>query len=530
MEVQVCPEVAEIVAGRERARLGYAFSAVGTTMLLQLSRASFWLAALAAAWALIAPGQHETALTSVAGIAALVAFALWRSALAANRQSFAGDAAVPQPALLTSASLVEAAAAVVRIADEADSLEPALRSITAVLKAELGARDTHIHDLVELEAKHARVAEWLPSGTGLRAPPRRVGLQNSTLGVAISSGREAFDLPRTIAIPIAGEGSALVLIELESVEMTIDEAALACLLELTRLCAGSLARRVGAALPMPLPTSLPVEPRALGRGIAPHVLVVEDNVVQSETTARLLGRLGCRVTMASGMLEGLHAMCATQFDLVLMETHMPGIRAPEALSWLRGRPQGAFKFVSMRAAPVVALAAQGTHADAESFRELGFDDCLFKPLRHPQVQAMLTKHLRLQAPLAEADGMGTGRAPAGGEVLDPVALARLRELDPKGENQLVERVLKAFQTSAARLLPQLQAARQTNDRTTVRLVAHTLKSSSASIGAMALSQLCGELETMIRNETGDDIEPSVVAMTAALDGALRAIERQLAQA
>jgi HPt (histidine-containing phosphotransfer) domain-containing protein len=143
---------------------------------------------------------------------------------------------------------------------------------------------------------------------------------------------------------------------------------------------------------------------------------------------------------------------------------------------------------------------------------------------------MLTKHLRLQAPLAEADGMGTGRAPAGGEVLDPVALARLRELDPKGENQLVERVLKAFQTSAARLLPQLQAARQTNDRTTVRLVAHTLKSSSASIGAMALSQLCGELETMIRNETGDDIEPSVAAMTAALDGALRAIERQLAQA
>ena len=515
-------------------------------MLLQLSRASFWLAALAAAWALIAPGQHETALTSVAGIAALVAFALWRSALAANRQSFAGDAAVPQPALLTSASLVEAAAAVVRIADEADSLEPALRSIAAVLKAELGARDTHIHDVVELEANHARIAEWLPSGTGLRAPPRRVGLRNSTLGVTISSGREAFDLPRTLAVPIAGEGSALVLLELESVEMAIDQAALACLLELTRLCASALARRVGPPLPRALAPSMamlpvgaavaaaPIELRTPGSGIAPHVLVVEDNVVQSETTGRLLRRLGCRVTMASGMLEGLHAMCATQFDLVLMETHMPGIRAPEALSWLRGRPQGAFKFVSMRAAPVVALAAQGLQRDAESFRELGFDDCLFKPLRHPQVQAMLTKHLhphpRLQAPLAEAGGMGSGRAPVGEGVLDPVALARLRELDPRGENQLVERVLKAFQTSAARLLPQLQTARQANDRTTVRLVAHTLKSSSASIGAIALSQLCSELETMIRNDAGEDIEPAVAAMTAALDVALHAIERQLAQA
>ena len=516
-------------------------SAFGTNMLLNLSRASFWLAALAAAWALIAPGQHETALTSVAGVAALVAFALWRMALAANGRSFAGDAAVPQPAVLTSASLVEAAAAVVRIADEAVSLEPALRSITAVLKAELGARETHIHDLVEREANHARIAEWLPSGNGLRAPPGRIGLPNSTLGVAISSGREAFDLPRSIAIPIAGEGSALVLIELECVEMSIDEAALASLLDLTRLCASALARRLGAPLPTSLPIARPMPPagdavaaaplelRTLGQGIAPHVLVVEDNVVQSETTARLLRRFGCRVTMASGMLEGLHAMCATQFDLVLMETHMPGIRAPEALSWLRGRPQGAFNFVSTRAAPVVALAAQGLHGDAESFRELGFDDCLFKPLRHPQVQAVLTKHLRPQAPLDEADGMGSSHAPAGEDVLDPVALARLRELDPKGENQLVERVLKAFQTSAARLLPQLQTARETNDRTTVRLVAHTLKSSSASIGAITLSQLCSELEAMIRNDAGDDIEPAVAAMTAALDVALHAIERQLAQ-
>jgi len=84
------------------------------TMLLHLSRASFWLAALAAAWALVAPGQHETALTGVAGAAALVAFVLWRCALLENSRSFADDAAVPQPAVLTSASLVEAAAAIAR--------------------------------------------------------------------------------------------------------------------------------------------------------------------------------------------------------------------------------------------------------------------------------------------------------------------------------------------------------------------------------------------------------------------------------
>lgn len=504
-------------------------------MLLHLSRASFWLAALAAAWALVAPGQHETALTGVAGAAALIAFALWRSALAANRRSFAGDAAVPQPALLTSASLVEAAAAVARIADEAVALEPALRAIGAVLKAELGAREVNLYDLVQRDSSHAHIAEWLPGGTGLRAPPRRIGLQNSPLGLAMSSAREAIDLPRAVVVPVAGEGARLVLLELRSIEMAIDTAALTSLLELTRSCGGSLARRLGAPLPAgsarpsaAIGTDALADACAIAHGISPRVLVVEDNVVQSETTARLLRRLGCRVTMSSGMLEGLHALGATQFDLVLMETHMPGISAAEALGWLRGRPKGAFKLVSRRDTPVVALAAQGLQGDAGRLLELGFDDCLFKPLRHAQVQAMLMKHLRLRAPLAEADGIGSSRAPTGDDVLDPVALARLRELDPTGENKLLERVLKAFQTAAARLMPQLEAARAANDRTTVRLVAHTLKSSSASIGAVTLSQLCSELEATIRNDSGDDIQPGIAAMTAALEVALQAIARQLA--
>lgn len=511
-------------------------------MLLHLSRASFWLAALAAAWALVAPGQHETALTAVAGAAAGVAFALWRTALAANRRSFAGDAAVPQPAVLTSASLIEAASAIVCTAEAAVSMEAALRAISGVLKAELGAREVRIHDLLEREASHACVAEWLPGGSGLRGPSRRVALQGAALGAAIVSGREALDLPRSVVVPVAGEGQQLMLIELEVIEMTIDPTALTSLLELTRSCCNSLARRLGTAGPMlgqTLPAAVVAEPTEPTERAAParempcHVLVVEDNVVQSETTARLLRRLGCRVTMASGMLQGLHALCATQFDLVLMDTHMPGIGASEALSLLRERPQGAFKLVSLSDTPIVALAAQGLQGDATRFRELGFDDCLFKPLRHDQVRGMLTKHLRLQAPLAEADGVGSGRPLTGDDVLDPAALARLRELDPKGENQLVHRVLKAFQTSAARLMPQLQAARGTNDRSTVRLVAHTLKSSSASIGATTLSQLCGELEATIRNDTdgnAGDIEPGIEAMASALDVALKAIERQLAQA
>ena len=111
--------------------------------------------------------------------------------------------------------------------------------------------------------------------------------------------------------------------------------------------------------------------------------------------------------------------------------------------------------------------------------------------------------------------------------LDADALARLTELDPKGENQLLERVLRAYQTSAARLMPQLETARLGNDRATVRLVAHTLKSSSASIGALELSQVCAQVEALIRAESTDDLDPLLRALRSGLDAALQAIQRLL---
>jgi HPt (histidine-containing phosphotransfer) domain-containing protein len=85
-------------------------------------------------------------------------------------------------------------------------------------------------------------------------------------------------------------------------------------------------------------------------------------------------------------------------------------------------------------------------------------------------------------------------------VLDEEALQRLCELDPGGQGHLLERVLRAFEASLLRLAPQLREARQRGDLQAVRHVAHTLKSSSASIGALRLSRLCAEIEAAVRQE------------------------------
>ncbi len=88
--------------------------------------------------------------------------------------------------------------------------------------------------------------------------------------------------------------------------------------------------------------------------------------------------------------------------------------------------------------------------------------------------------------------------------LDAAALARLRELDPDGRHGVVQRVLTAFETSLARMLVQLQAELEGGEAVVVANIAHTLKSSAASVGALELSRCCAEVEQRLRaGQTGE---------------------------
>jgi two-component system, sensor histidine kinase and response regulator len=130
------------------------------------------------------------------------------------------------------------------------------------------------------------------------------------------------------------------------------------------------------------------------------------------------------------------------------------------------------------------------------------------------------------APAGEPEG-GNGAPALASDVLDPQALARLRELDPSGEGKLLQRVLQAFEASVARLLPQLNEARAAGDLPTVRHVAHTLKSSSASIGALKLTQLCTDIELMVRESRAEGLDEALDAMIAQLDIVPDALRKSL---
>jgi len=142
---------------------------------------------------------------------------------------------------------------------------------------------------------------------------------------------------------------------------------------------------------------------------------------------------------------------------------------------------------------------------------------------------MLIRDPSNRSPLQAAmpDGAASGASSSSAAVLDAEALQRLRELDPTGASKLMERVVKAFSSSAARLVPQLHAAQAAADAAGIRHVTHTLKSSSASIGAVKLSHLCAEMEAMARQGQIDGMHEQVAALCTEIAAVLDALKHTL---
>nr|MBP8190925.1 response regulator [Aquabacterium sp.] len=269
-----------------------------------------------------------------------------------------------------------------------------------------------------------------------------------------------------------------------------------------------------------------------------QVLVVEDNAVNQEVCSQMLRRLGCEVKVANSALEGLRRLGEHRYDLVLMDIQMPGMDGIEALNWFRKGSNNRFTFVTPSDTPVIAVTANALEGDEQRFLDQGFDDYLSKPFRQSQLLKVLLEHAgpitqndepvaakvtavvaalevkeatapaaAVEAPQPVATNATSQNEVSVAAIFDTEALRRLRELDPKGDNKLIERVAKAFETSVGRLQPQLEESIQAQDKAGILHVVHTLKSSSASIGALKLSQQCAEVETMIRRQSGEDLSP-----------------------
>ena len=166
------------------------------------------------------------------------------------------------------------------------------------------------------------------------------------------------------------------------------------------------------------------------------------------------------------------------------------------------------------------------------------DDYLSKPFSEEQLRQLL---VRWEPKAKPADGGAavpavTSAKPGLGEAAVPVSAEAIAEALDMGLLQgmqkthpaLVARLIDTYMSYGPKAIQQLLAALVSEDIAKLKMTAHSLKSSSANIGAMHLSALCRELEARLKDESVweagrnlaavADIESAFQAVAAALEG------------
>ena len=242
------------------------------------------------------------------------------------------------------------------------------------------------------------------------------------------------------------------------------------------------------------------------------VLVAEDTPVNRDVALAMLEDLGHRVDTACNGRKAVEAVATRRYHLVFMDCQMPEMDGFEATAAIRAR-EGA---LGLSRLPIIALTAHAIEGDQERCVAQGMDDYLSKPFTKQQLGNMIQRWVqrsggktettsdRLEAVNAEPveartaltgqERSQTESLTAPDAILADHILAQLRALRRPGRPDPVAKVLMGFLESSATHVSVIQEAVMHDDTKALLQAAHALKSSSAMIGAMGLSDFMKDLE------------------------------------
>ncbi|HEY6876377.1 MAG TPA: response regulator [Polyangiales bacterium] len=257
----------------------------------------------------------------------------------------------------------------------------------------------------------------------------------------------------------------------------------------------------------PLLSMRPIAIAPVSSDGAPRILVVDDSETNREVLDGMLSDLGYVCDLAGNGEEALQAVRrGTPYAAILLDCQMPvmdGYTAARAIrrdEQERGAPP----------VPVIAVTAHVLAGERERVLEAGMSDYLTKPVRlGPLAEAVarwVASHQR-SLPTPSIAEVANDNA----EPLDPEVIDSLRKMASPKRPDFLRNVVSRYLAEAARAeatlcTPGLASAE-------MHAAAHTLKGSSRQIGALALGDLCEQLE----QAAPDDVAALIERTRAELD-------------
>ncbi|NEQ22314.1 MAG: response regulator, partial [Microcoleus sp. SIO2G3] len=227
----------------------------------------------------------------------------------------------------------------------------------------------------------------------------------------------------------------------------------------------------------------------MARRLPRKILVAEDNKVNQQLALQLLGRLGYRADVAANGLEAIAALRRQHYDVVFMDVHMPemdGLIATQRIceKWSRERRPW-----------IIAMTANAMQGDRDKCISAGMNDYISKPIRVDElIRALSESEPRVNNPEP---------VPVLEKAIDTSVLQDFRATLGSQANQFLVQLIELYLEDAPSLLAAMDKAVTQTNAAQLQTTAHTLKSSSASLGAISLSHLCEQLE--ILGQTGTTV-------------------------
>ncbi len=252
-----------------------------------------------------------------------------------------------------------------------------------------------------------------------------------------------------------------------------------------------------------------------GVGVGGHVLLVEDNAVNRQVAQRLLGLIGVTFDVAENGKQALERLDAASYDAVLMDCQMPIM---DGYTATRGVRKLEIDGKRPKRMPIVAMTANAMAGDREKCLAAGMDDYMSKPLNRALLEQTLRKWLppglkphpvapppftALRAPptlrpasgpaapgaLVRAPAAYTGAARTG----SPIDQAVIQDLLEMMGNEFTD-LVRVYLEDTPKSVVQLERAAMSGNVEGLIAPAHSLKSTSANLGALSLSEMAKKIE------------------------------------
>ncbi|MCB9551007.1 MAG: response regulator [Myxococcales bacterium] len=237
----------------------------------------------------------------------------------------------------------------------------------------------------------------------------------------------------------------------------------------------------------------------LARRVPLRILVAEDSRLNQTLAIEMLRRLGYEADVASDGIEALACLQQRTYDVVLMDVLMPEMDGVTATRRIRER------FAAHEQPRIIAVTASALVGDARRLLAAGMDDYISKPIMARELIAALERCAPDAiggTPIANMrDTLSSGSA------IDAAAWARLLDLLGDQRAEKLPTIVDEFIDTTRTTLADARAALAARDLDALYRAAHTLKATSASMGAGAMARVAGTLELQLaemRNHPATD--------------------------